>query len=143
MEGSGIYDACTSRINVYFAVFYTEYAFLGLAFLTPLSVNIEEYTDSFGLFIPTEPLLFGMMILLLMMHFRKSVLDNDIWKNPIIWAVGFYLFWILITSITSTSPLISFKFLLAKLWFIIPLLLFGTRVFRKRNNIRTFIRLKD
>ena len=43
-------------LGVLFAIYYTEYAFLALAFLTPLSINIEEYTDSFGLFIPTEPL---------------------------------------------------------------------------------------
>ena len=34
---------------IYLAIFETEKFFLSIAFLTPLSVNIEEYTDSFGL----------------------------------------------------------------------------------------------
>jgi len=124
---------------IYFAIFYTEYTFLSLAFLTPLSINIEEYTDSFGLFIPTEPILFGLMLLLLMQQMQKNMLERYIWRNPIIWAVGFYLFWIFVTSITSTSPVTSFKFLLARLWFIVPLLIFGTRIFINPKNIRRFI----
>ena len=124
---------------IYFALFYTEYTFLSLAFLTPLSVNIEEYTDSFGLFIPTEPILFGLLLLLLMQQTQKNMLNRYIWRNPIVWAVGFYLFWMFITSMTSSSPMISFKFLLSRLWFIIPLLFFGTRVFIKPKNVRTFI----
>ncbi|MBL4861672.1 MAG: hypothetical protein JKY09_01465, partial [Crocinitomicaceae bacterium] len=124
---------------VYFAIYYTEYTFLALAFLTPLSINIEEYTNSFGLFIPTEPLLFGLMLLLLMQQTRRNIIEKHIWKHPIIWAVGFYIFWIFITSITSTNPVTSFKFLLAKLWFIIPLLIFGPRIFKNPGNIKRFI----
>lgn len=126
-------------LGIYFAIFQTEYTFLALAFLTPLSINIEEYTDSFGLYLPTEPLLFGLMVLLLMQHFRKPLIPKYVWRNPIVWALGFYLFWIFITSITSTDPVASFKFLLAKLWFIVPLILFGPIVYKKHLNIERFI----
>ena len=126
-------------LAIYFAVFYTEYTFLSLAFLTPLSVNIEEYTDSFGLYIPTEPLLFGLLVLLLLQHTKSNLIDKAIWKNPIVWAVSFYLFWILVTSITSSAPATSFKFLLSKVWFIVPLLFFGTKIFSKRKNLKIFI----
>jgi O-antigen ligase len=126
-------------IAIYFAIYYTEKAFLLITFLTPLSINIEEYVDGFGLFLPTEPLLFGMMAFLLMQHARKRIIPIYVWRNSIIWAVGFYLFWILITSITSVSPVTSFKFLLAKLWFVVPLLLFGPIIYQKRNNIRLFV----
>ena len=126
-------------IAVFAAIFYTEYAFLAIAFLTPLSVNIEEYTDSFGLFIPTEPLLFGLMLLFLMINLRKRIYDVNVWKNPIIWAVSFYIGWIFITSITSSLPLVSFKFLLARLWFIIPMLFLGSIIFQKEVNIKRFL----
>ena len=81
---------------IYFAIYYSEWAFLSIAFLTPLSINIEDWTDSFGLFVPTEPLLFGFMLLFIMLQLRKPIIQPEIWKNPIIWAVGFYLFWIFI-----------------------------------------------
>ena len=126
-------------IAVFAAIFYTEYTFLAIAFLTPLSVNIEEYTDSFGLFIPTEPLLFGLMLLFLMINLRKRIYDVNVWNNPIIWAVSFYIGWIFITSITSSLPLVSFKFLLARLWFIIPMLFLGSIIFQKEVNIKRFL----
>jgi putative inorganic carbon (HCO3(-)) transporter len=131
--------ASIGLIALFAAIYYTEWTFLAIAFFTPLSINIEEYTQSFGLFIPTEPLLFGMMVLLLMMQIRKQIFPKELWKNPIIWAVSFYIFWVFITSITSSSPITSLKFLLARLWFMVPLLLYGPVIFQKEKNIRLFM----
>lgn len=131
--------ASIGLIAVFAAIFYTNWAFLAIAFLTPISVNIEEYTTSFGLFIPTEPLLFGIMILLLMIQLQNEIFPKEIWKNPILWAVSLYIFWVFITSVTSSSPVTSFKFLLARLWFMVPLLLYGPVIFKKESNIRIFM----
>jgi O-antigen ligase len=124
---------------VYFAIYQTEKVFISLAFLTPLSVNIEEFTQSFGLFIPTEPLLFGLMLLLVAAEIKTPFLNKEIWNNPIIHAVLFYLVVVIITAITSSHPMVSFKFLLARLWFIIPVLIFGTHFFQKENNRMQFL----
>lgn len=126
-------------VAIYFAVFYSDKTFLLITFLTPLSINIEEWVEGFGLYIPTEPLLFGLMLLLLMKQLREKIIPAYIWKQPIIWAAGFYLFWIIVTSITSSNPLASFKFLLAKLWFLVPLLLFAPLVYKDQRNIKAFI----
>lgn len=124
---------------IYLAIFETEKFFLSIAFLTPLSVNIEEYTDSFGLFLPTEPLLFGLMIFFLFLQMKIPFLDKRIWRNPIVICVLVYLFWLIITSITSTDPTVSFKSILARLWFIIPILIFGTYFFKKHENRVVFL----
>ena len=124
---------------IYLAVFETEKFFLSIAFLTPLSVNIEEYTDGLGLFLPTEPLLFGLMVLFLFIQIKSPFLDVRVWRNPIIICVLSYIIWLVFTSVTSTDPLISFKSVLAKLWFIIPLLIFGTHFFRKHENRIIFL----
>lgn len=124
---------------IYLAIFETEKFFLSIAFLTPLSVNIEEYTDSFGLFLPTEPLLFGLMIFFLFLQMKIPFLDKRIWRNPIVICVLVYLFWLIITSITSTDPIVSFKSILARLWFIIPILIFGTYFFKKHENRVVFL----
>jgi putative inorganic carbon (hco3(-)) transporter len=126
-------------LAIYFAVYYTEYSFLSLAFLAPLSINIEEYTDSFGLFIPTEPLLFGFLILFLGQHLYKNSISSQVWKSPITWTVLFYLFWIFISSIVSTNPIVSFKFLLARIWLIVPVLFFGPIIFEKEANRTRFL----
>lgn len=123
---------------IYFAIYQTEKLFLAIAFFTPLSFNIEELSQSFGLFIPSEPLLFGLMLFLSAVQIKSPFLDNKIWKHPIILSVAFYVFWMFFTSLTSTHPLISFKFLISKLWFIIPVLVFGTHFFKKEKNRLAF-----
>jgi len=126
-------------LAIYFAIYQTEKLFLSLAFLTPLSINIEEYTSSFGLFLPTEPLLFGLMLLLSAIQLKKAFLPTELWRSPLIWAVLIYLLWLVLSAITSSHPLVSFKFILARLWFIVPILFFGTYFFQKRNNRIVFI----
>lgn len=126
-------------LAIYAAIYYTEWAFLSIAFFTPLSINIEDYTDDFGLYLPTEPLLFGLMLLFLMFQLKQPILNKAIWKNQLIWAVGAYLLWVFITSITSSHPIVSFKFLLSRLWFIVPILFFGTIIFKHNTNIKRFL----
>lgn len=126
-------------LAIYYAIFQTEKLFLSLAFLTPLSINIEEYTSSFGLFVPTEPLLFGLMIFLSAIQIKKAFLPQHIWRSPLIWAIVIYILWMLLSAITSSHPIVSFKFILARLWFIVPVLFFGTYFFQKRSNRIIFI----
>ena len=124
---------------IYLAIFQTEKFFLFIAFLTPLSVNIEEYVDGFGLYLPTEPLLFGFMLWFIFLQLKKPFLDPHIWRHPIIITVLAYLTWVLITSITSSDSIVSFKFLLSKLWFIVPILIFGTYFFKNHENRVRFL----
>jgi len=126
-------------LAIYGAIFNTQFTFLLLFLLAPLSVNIEEYVNGFGLYVPTEPLLFGLMLLLLFQQIKYKVFPDFIWKNAIVWAIGLYLIWVLFTSITSQLPLVSFKFLLARLWFMVPILFYGSRVFLSEKNIKTFL----
>lgn len=131
--------ASIGLLFVYFAVYYSEQSFLALALFTPFSINIEEYTNSFGLFIPTEPLLFGMLLLIILQEIRKPFIPKHVWRHPIVVAAGVYVIWLFISMIASSNPMASTKFIVAKLWFFIPLLLLGPIVFSKKRNIQNFI----
>jgi putative inorganic carbon (HCO3(-)) transporter len=126
-------------LAIYFALFQTEKLFIAIAFFTPLSINIEEFNSSFGLFLPSEPLLFGLMLWLSALQLHKPFMPKHLWKQPILFSVGVFITWIFISSITSTNPVVSFKFLLAKLWFIVPVLFYGIHFFQKEKNRVTFI----
>ena len=119
---------------VYFTVYQTEKLFIAIAFFAPLSFNIEELTKSFGLYIPSEPLLLGLMLFLTATQIKSPFLDQRIWKHPILLATITYIVWMFISSLTSSHVLISFKFILARLWFIVPILIFGTHFFKKEPN---------
>lgn len=123
----------------YFAIYETERTFLALAFFTPLSINIEEWTQSLGLFVPTEPILLFFTLLVLVMQLRKGIIPPFVWKHPIVMSVMAFLTWALISTITSSHPVVSIKFVLSRLWFVIPMLLLGTYVFKKKENLYAFI----
>lgn len=126
-------------IAIFAAIFYTEKTFLSLAFLAPLSINIEQYTDSFGLFIPTEPLLFSFLLLFIVQHFYKNTIPKGVWSSPIVWAICIYLFWMFISSILSVRPIVSIKYLLAHIWLIVPMVFFSPIFFSKKINRSTFL----
>jgi len=79
------------------------------------------------------------MLLLSAIQLKKAFLPTELWRSPLIWAVLIYLLWLVLSAITSSHPLVSFKFILARLWFIVPILFFGTYFFQKRNNRIVFI----
>ncbi len=127
-------------IVIYCSIYYPNETFLSIAFFTPISINLEEFTDGrIGLFLPTEPMLFGLMLLTIIHQIRFNYIPKMTWRHPIVWAIGIYLLWVFMTSITSAHVGVSFKFLLMKLWFIIPVLLFGTIVFKNHKNITRFL----
>lgn len=130
------YTIPIALIAIYAAIFETRKTFLALFLLTPLSVNLEEFVPGIGLFVPTEPLLAGLMLLALALQLKKPFIPAFIWRSPLTWLVILYLIWIFICSITSAQPVVSIKYLLAKLWFVVPIFAFGSQLFQRRNNIR-------
>lgn len=125
---------------VYTAVYHFDKLFFFVVMFTPLSINIEEFVGGdIGLFLPTEPLLFGMLILILFNQFRKNMFEVEFLKHPITIIFILQIAWIFLTCITSQMPWVSFKFLLTKLWFIIPIYFYGYYFFKKESRIKWFI----
>ena len=121
-------------VIVYTALYHFNKLFLFLVFFTPLSVNIEEFVGGdVGLFIPTEPILFGMLLLIILNQFKKNQFPVEIIRHPISILIILQLIWILITSVNSEMPLVSFKFLLTKLWFFIPIYFYGILFFKQNE----------
>lgn len=110
---------------------------LFITFLTPIAINIEDFNNNVALSLPTEPLLFGILCLFFVkVIFDKELIPGKLIRHPVSIAILIYLLWMLITSITSELPLVSFKFLIARLWFIIPFYFLMTLVFRKIRFIK-------
>lgn len=110
-----------------------------ITFLTPLAINIRDIDLGFAISLPTEPLLFGVLVFFIIKILYEGKYDIKILKHPLTIIVIFNLIWILFTCITSEIPLVSFKFLIARLWFIIPFYFFAILLFKKYNNIKLFI----
>lgn len=111
---------------------------LFLVFATPLSVFYYNDDLKVGFTLPTEPILFGLMLLFFLRLIYQGTFDSKIWKHPVSLAILFSVFWMFITSISSQLPLISFKALIGRVWFVSVFFYLMSQLFIYRKNIRLF-----
>jgi len=126
-------------IIVYFYFFHLDKILLLITLATPLAINITQREFRVGVSIPTEPLMFGVLLIFILKLILNNDFDRKIWTHPITIIIILQLIWILITSLTSVRPMVSFKFLLARLWFVVPFYFFGIHLFKRTLNIRRFM----
>jgi len=114
---------------------------LTLVFFVPLSIPLSLLTDglSIDMFLPTEPLLAGLLLLYLVKYLMGDRVDLRVLRHPVSLAIFFHLAWMLITSITSTDLLVSFKALASRLWFIVGFYLIASQLFRKEKAMHTYV----
>ncbi len=113
--------------------------FLLVALLTPLSIDIPFKEAGLNITIPTEPLLIGMLLLLMLKFLHQNPFDRKVWVHPVSVIIILQLLWMITTSITSELPVVSFKYVLSRLWFVVPVYFFGLMIFRREKLIRQFL----
>lgn len=126
---------------VLLAIYSVDRLLYLVVFFTPLSVPLSQLRPGlpFDMNLPTEPLLFGVLLLFLLKLFSERDFNGKILRHPVSWAIWIYLFWLFLTSFTSTMPVVSFKFLLVKIWFVTAFYLLAIKLFEEQKNIPTFI----
>lgn len=126
---------------VLLAVFSTGNILKLVVLLTPLSLPLDQLVPglSFDMYLPTEPLLFGVLLLFFLKLASERGFDPDIVRHPVTLTILLYLSWILFTSMTSTMPLVSIKFFLVKTWFIAGFYFLGIKMFEKKGYYGQFV----
>lgn len=123
----------------WFIFYRTTAALLITAFLTPFSQQIDFDFVHASLNLPTEP----MMMILTFLFWLKLIIggkyDMRVFRHPITLAIIFNVSWMLVTATTSSMPFVSFKFLIARIWFITTFYLIAIPVFKEYKNIKAFI----
>lgn len=104
----------------YLALFKLDVLYYIVIFLVPLSINLDDMGVDLGVGIalPTEPLIVGMMLIFILKLFYDGKFDRKVLSHPISVLLLLQLAWIVMTTIASSDPLISVKFLLSRLWFV-------------------------
>jgi hypothetical protein len=110
-----------------------------IAFLTPLSVNLEDEGVGVALSLPSEPMIITAMMLFVIKFLMDGKYDFRILKHPIAIAVIIQIIWMFMTSVSSSLPIVSFKFLISRIWFVLTFFFLGVEVFRRRENIFRFV----
>ena len=114
---------------------------LAIVFFVPISFPLSALVEglSINMYLPTEPLLAGLLLLYLVKYLMGDRVDLRVLRHPVTLAIYFHLAWLFITSITSTDPLVSFKYFLSRLWFIVGFYLVASQVFRKEKQMYNYL----
>jgi putative inorganic carbon (hco3(-)) transporter len=126
---------------VLLAVYSVDRLLLLVVLLTPISLSLTHLFPGLpvDLYLPTEPLLFGILLLFILKISSDHHFDRSILRHPVTIMIGIYLLWIFITSLTSTMHLVSFKFWLVKIWYIVGFYLLGIKLFEDKVNYQHFV----
>ncbi len=120
------------------ALFRLDVLIYIIVLTTPLSITFEDVGGGLGLTLPTDPLMFGAMLVFILKVLFDMKYDYRILKHPISLAILAQLIWIFFTSITSELPLVSFKYFLARLWYVIPFFFIVALLFKYPKKVNTF-----
>lgn len=124
---------------VYLGVTDFKKFYYTLLFFIPLSTEIDV-TESLGTDLPTEPLMVGLMLLVLF-YLIKNIqkIDFSFFRNSIMLFLFIHIVWIFATTISSTVPLFSVKYLLAKSWYVFAFSIATAIVIRSKEDLKTAV----
>lgn len=109
-------------------------------FLFCLSLSTEYYfPNGLGTDLPTEPLVVGLMLaygLFVLMHWQS--MKHDFLLHPITLFLLFHLAWLMLTVVTSANLIVSFKFLLAKIWYVVVCYFLAGSILKTDKDVKKF-----
>lgn len=106
-------------LGLYVSVIDVKLVFFGLIAILAFSTEVS-LPGGLGTDLPGEPLMLfitAVYLLLLVLHPDKRVIPI---RSIVTQLILLHLSWIAITTISSEDPIVSLKFLLAKIWYVIP-----------------------
>ena len=120
-------------------IFSLDKVLLLTAFTVPLSVNLKALDTGLAISLPAEPLLMGILVLFVAKMLYDGHYDKRISRHPIAIVIYCMFAWMVVTTITSEMPVVSLKFMLSRLWFVIPAFFLCAVLFKDPKNIDRFI----
>ncbi len=119
----------------------------------PLSTEIE-LPNGFSTDLPTEPLIIGLMLIYWFYTLKKGVILSDpkgfLWKgtpterggkffqHPITLLLLAHIGWTFVTVINSENLFLSFKYFLAKVWYVVTFYFLAALLLREKQDFKRF-----
>jgi len=133
--------AALPLVPIFFWVLFhhTDKVILFIALATPLSIPFKDIGGGIGLSLPTEPLIVMLFAGILFKIMSGKAFDRRILLNPIVIVALLNMVWLYATTITSTQPLVSFKYSLSYTWYVVVFLLLLSHYFKSKRAMKSFI----
>ncbi|MFT4523469.1 MAG: putative inorganic carbon (HCO3(-)) transporter [Bacteroidia bacterium] len=128
-------------IPVFFYLLFahTDKVIYFLAFAAPLSIPIKDVGGGFGIILPTEPLIMMLFAGFLFKMVMGQGLNRNVLKSPITVLVLLNMFWLYVTTATSTMPFISFKYSLSYTWYVFVFVFVLIHFFKNPKAMKIFL----
>ena len=128
-----------AALLVYLLFFHADTLVYLLALSIPFSIVIRNEKVNLGLSVPSEIIMVALTLLFLCRIIYDLSVDRRIARHPVSIAIYVYLLWMFITCITSQLPIVSFKFLASKIWFIVSSYFIIIQLIK--NNLKNWVRV--
>lgn len=118
-----------------FALYDLRLALLLCVALVPLSAEVQ--IGSIGTDLPLEPILIltaGLGLVYVLRYARQ--LPGSVIRHPVSLLLLVHVTWIAITALASQVPLYSWKYLAAKLWYVLPWYVLGGLLLSRPRDVR-------
>ena len=123
---------------IVFGLFITLVDFKQVYFLLyaciPISVAMEV-GGGFSTDLPSEPIMLVLSAVTIVFVLSKPTRIGQVIKHPITLLLLLHLGWILISALNSTEQFISWKFVLAKTWYLLPCYFLTSLLINKEEGI--------
>jgi len=123
-----------------FAFFYTDRSLLLFGSLVPLSINFDDIGGGLGLTLPTEPLFIVLFLFIVFRWLLNPEIDLRVLAHPISISILVYLLWLWTATLFSSMPMVSFKFVMARTWYIVLFYFTVLGLFKQFKNIHWFFK---
>ena len=116
----------------------SDYKLIYFALLAVLPMSVEYYfPNGLATDLPSEPMMVGLLFFTIILFSRNvKLLPANFINHPITILLIVHVMWYGLTMINSENPVVSFKILLAKLWYIVPFAFLTAIVFGQKNEIK-------
>lgn len=119
-------------------VFSFEKVILLTALATPLSVNLWV-SQNLTISAPSELLLACTLLIFVAKLVYERNYDLKLARHPLSIVIYIMFIWMIFTTVTSELPVVSVKYILSRLWFIIPSYFICSVLFKNPKNINKFV----
>lgn len=127
-------------LGIFWAIIDWKSFYWLFIFMLPFSFELDVISGTLSTTLPDEPMMwFFLLVTIVMLCYKKDIIPSWFFKHPLTFIIALQYLWMIVAVIFSENFLPSFKYFLAKTWYlnaflIIPLFMFKS----KADFIRAF-----
>lgn len=128
-----------SLIGAYLFIYHIEYLFHALMLTLPFSLNLRDIGLGVGLSIPAELITVILLVAVIGKIMYKYTEIKELLWHPLSLLIYANVVWMLVTTVTSSIFIVSVKFMIIRVIYVMVYYIYAGFLFKKEKMIKSFI----